>query len=153
MSTLMEEIEHNILKLEDEGYSIIIEHDELNMGVQQEFEVGDNDKIVRNEDGVFTMIDMGLGIGVGVELDSKEALNRELSESVEKLTHFLTTVLEEPIDVLHDHMYFSSDAGMTVRDNMTLYDIEFVLPEVIVPQNEFLSWLGFGEKWLVMWLS
>lgn len=72
----------------------------------------------------------------------------ELSQRLEESTHFSTIVLEELIDVFHDHLSFN--VGTKIRDNTNLYGIEFVFPEVIVTQNEFLSWLGFGEKWLVM---
>ncbi|KAH1039040.1 hypothetical protein J1N35_040783 [Gossypium stocksii] len=76
----VEEVEHDIPELEDKSHSTIIEHNELNVGVQQEFEVEDRDKIVRSEDGVFTPID--LEIGVGVELHVEEECKPELSESV-----------------------------------------------------------------------
>ncbi|KAH1082137.1 hypothetical protein J1N35_021898 [Gossypium stocksii] len=57
----MEKVEHDVSKLEDE----------------KEFGVEDHDKLVRNE-GVFTSIDIGLG----VVLDVGEELNRELCEGV-----------------------------------------------------------------------
>ncbi|KAH1131226.1 hypothetical protein J1N35_002604 [Gossypium stocksii] len=64
MNTPMEEVEHDIPKLEDKGHSTVIEHDELNMGVRHEFEVGDNDEIVRSKEGVFTLINIGVGIEI-----------------------------------------------------------------------------------------
>ncbi|KAH1073795.1 hypothetical protein J1N35_026123, partial [Gossypium stocksii] len=58
MNTLMEEVKHDILEVEDEVQSTIIENNELNIGVQQEFRVRDCDEIVRSENGVFTLIDI-----------------------------------------------------------------------------------------------
>ncbi|KAH1055630.1 hypothetical protein J1N35_033695 [Gossypium stocksii] len=84
----------------------IFKHDELNINVQQELGVEDCDKVVRNEEGVFTP----LNIRVGVELDVVEELNRELSEGVKESTHFLTIVLNKSTDILHDHIYSSSNA-------------------------------------------
>ncbi|KAH1032013.1 hypothetical protein J1N35_044187 [Gossypium stocksii] len=153
MNTLMKEVEHDIPKLEDEGHYTVIEHDELDVGVQQEIRFGDRDEIVKNEEGVITLIYLGFGLGVGIKLDVEEELNLKLNESVEEPTHFLTIVLEESTKVLHDHMYYSFDVRTTVWDNTTLHGIEFVLPKVIVPWNEFWTWLGFREKWFVMWLS
>ncbi|KAH1031864.1 hypothetical protein J1N35_044038 [Gossypium stocksii] len=82
MNTPMEEFENDIPELENEGHSTIIEHDELNI------RGGDRDKIMRNEDSVFTLIDIGVGVGVGVELNAKVELNLELGESVEEPTQF-----------------------------------------------------------------
>ncbi|KAH1082442.1 hypothetical protein J1N35_022203 [Gossypium stocksii] len=49
------------------------------------------------------------------KLNIEEELTLELSESVDEPTHFSTIVMEEPTDILHDYMYFSTDAGIMVQ--------------------------------------
>ncbi|KAK5835024.1 hypothetical protein PVK06_010707 [Gossypium arboreum] len=108
----MEEVEHDIPELEDEGYSTVIEHDELNICVQQEFRVEERDKIVRSEKGFFTLIYVGLV--VGVVLDVEGELKPESSKSVEEPTHFLTMVEEELTDQLNENTYFQFEIRIEV---------------------------------------
>ncbi|KAH1098003.1 hypothetical protein J1N35_014924 [Gossypium stocksii] len=84
MNTLMKEVEHEVLELKNEGHSTVIEHDELNIGFQQDFRVADHDKVVRNEKGVSISIDIGIGLEVGVRvvLDVEDELKLESSESL-----------------------------------------------------------------------
>ncbi|KAK5836887.1 hypothetical protein PVK06_012692 [Gossypium arboreum] len=103
MSALIEEVEHDIPELEDEGHYIVIEHKELNMDVQQELEVGDRNKVVRNEEDVFTSID--IKVRVRVEIDVEEELNLELSASVKEPTHLPIIVVEKLTKVLHDYIF------------------------------------------------
>ncbi|KAH1097359.1 hypothetical protein J1N35_014280 [Gossypium stocksii] len=106
MNTPMEEVEHDVFKLEDEGQSTIIENDELNLVEQQEFEVEYHDEIVRSKDSVFTLIEIGVRVGVNLDVEEDEELNLELSESVEELTHFPIIGVEEPTKKLNEHIYF-----------------------------------------------
>ncbi|KAK5793667.1 hypothetical protein PVK06_034819 [Gossypium arboreum] len=68
MNTPMDEVKHDILELKDEGHSTVIKNDELNMRVQQKFGVEECDEVLRNEEGIFTPIDIGLGLGLGLGL-------------------------------------------------------------------------------------
>ncbi|KAK5835821.1 hypothetical protein PVK06_011531 [Gossypium arboreum] len=49
MNIMMEEVKHDTPELKDKGHSTIIEHNELNVGVQQEFGIEDHDEIESSE--------------------------------------------------------------------------------------------------------
>ncbi|MBA0825386.1 hypothetical protein Goarm_021981, partial [Gossypium armourianum] len=44
MSTSVKEVKHEVLELKEKVHLTIVEHDMLNMGVKQEFGVGDHEK-------------------------------------------------------------------------------------------------------------
>ncbi|KAK5835009.1 hypothetical protein PVK06_010691 [Gossypium arboreum] len=66
MNTLIEEVKYDIPELKDEGHFTVIEHDDLSMGIQQVFRVEDRDQVLEMKEGVFTPIDIGLGVRVEV---------------------------------------------------------------------------------------
>ncbi|KAK5847285.1 hypothetical protein PVK06_003590 [Gossypium arboreum] len=78
LDTPKEEVKHDVLNSNDEGYFIIVKYEKLNMDVQQEFGIGDHNEDLNVEESVSSPIDIGLGVGVDVELDTEEKLKPKL---------------------------------------------------------------------------
>ncbi|KAK5802401.1 hypothetical protein PVK06_029992 [Gossypium arboreum] len=91
----MEEVMHDVPISDDENLYIIIDHDELEDKVQQEFEIDDYKNELNMTEGVSEPINIEVDVTVDVDVEVELTTNLELqpvvSESVGESVHFLVS--------------------------------------------------------------
>ncbi|KAH1096935.1 hypothetical protein J1N35_013856 [Gossypium stocksii] len=130
--TPLEEVVHDVSNFDSKDQCTTDGYSELNPESQQEFRIGDENKVNIFEE-IFDLTNIDVDIKVEIELTTNFELQLILSETVDESIHFLAITEEVPAKEINEFISFSFDEEDKALVNQTSYNVDVKWFELIIP--------------------